>query len=132
MSPIFKSQLEELERLVPELKIASAVEHYDESSPHMHVVGIPVATGYKKGLSKQVAKTKIFTPDRLSFLQDKMRVSANKDVRSCNSMIFETYDDSWYIDLDEKKPGRNRDIPKNSLDEYYRVKKETEKKKKKG
>ena len=74
-------------------------------------------------------KTKIFTPDRLSFLQDKMRVSANKDVRSCNSMIFETYDDSWYIDLDEKKPGRNRDIPKNSLDEYYRVKKETEKKK---
>ena len=129
MSPIFKSQLEELERLVPELKIASAVEHYDESSPHMHVVGIPVATGYKKGLSKQVAKTKIFTPDRLSFLQDKMRVSANKDVRSCNSMIFETYDDSWYIDLDEKKPGRNRDIPKNSLDEYYRVKKETEKKK---
>lgn len=129
MSPIFKSQLEELERLVPELKIASAVEHYDESSPHMHVVGIPVATGYKKGLSKQVAKTKIFTPDRLSFLQDQMRVSANKDVRSCNSMIFETYDDSWYIDLDEKKPGRNRDIPKNSLDEYYRVKKETEKKK---
>ena len=127
MSPIFKSQLEELERIVPELKIASAVEHYDESSPHMHVVGVPVATGYKKGLSKQVAKTKIFTPDRLSFLQDQMRVSANKDVTSCHSRIFKTFEDSWYIDPAEKEPGRNRDIPKKSLDEYYRTKRETEK-----
>ncbi|WP_022761298.1 MULTISPECIES: RhuM family protein [unclassified Butyrivibrio] len=39
-------------------RIASAVTHLDEDSPHMHVVGVPVATGYKRGLSKQVAKTK--------------------------------------------------------------------------
>ena len=128
MSPIFKSQLNELEKLVPELKIASAVEHYDESSPHMHVVGIPVATGYKKGLSKQVAKTKVFTSERLSFLQDKMREAADKDVRFCDSMIFvNDWMDDWHIDPDEKQPGRNRDIPKQSLDEYYRTKRETEK-----
>lgn len=94
MSPIFKSQLDELEKLVPELKIASAVVHYDESSPHMHVVGIPhmhvvgipVATGYKKGLSKQVAKTKVFTPVRLSFLQNKMRESAKKEIAFSHSI----------------------------------------------
>ncbi|WP_444238033.1 hypothetical protein [Eshraghiella crossota] len=26
--------------------------HLDEDSPHMHIVGVPVADGYKKGLSK--------------------------------------------------------------------------------
>lgn len=128
MSPIFKSQLDELEKLVPELKIASAVEHYDESSPHMHVVGIPVATGYKKGLSKQVAKTKIFTPERLSHLQDQMREVANKDITFSNSLIFNNNGvDKWNIDLNGKRTGRNKDIPKESLDEYYRTRKEIEK-----
>lgn len=44
------------------------------------------------------------------------------------SMIFYTgkLDDLWNIDLDGKKTGRNKDIPKESLDEYYRFKKETE------
>ena len=45
MSYIFKDQLRSLEKLVPEFKVASAVVHYDESSPHMHVVGVPVAEG---------------------------------------------------------------------------------------
>lgn len=44
----------------------------------MHVIGIPVADGYEKGLSKQVAKTKIFTKERLSYLQDKMRENMEK------------------------------------------------------
>ena len=36
----------------------------------MHVVGVPVATGYKRGLSKQVAKTKVFDQERLEKIQD--------------------------------------------------------------
>ena len=127
MTPIFQSQIEELEKLVPELKIASVVAHYDESSPHMHVVGVPVATGYKKGLSKQVAKTKVFTPERLSILQDRMREAAHADIERNHSVMFwESWDSRWNIDLNGKKPGRNKDIPKTSLDEYYRVKKKTE------
>ena len=38
----------------------------------MHVVGVPVATGYKRGLSKQVAKTKVFDQKRLETIQDQM------------------------------------------------------------
>ena len=39
----------------------------------MHLVGIPVKDGYKNGMKKQVAKSKIFTKESLKTLQDKMR-----------------------------------------------------------
>ena len=61
MSYIYRDQLRALEKLVPEFKVASAVIHYDESSPHMHVVGVPVADGYKKGLERKIKKTKVFS-----------------------------------------------------------------------
>ena len=121
MSYIFKDQLRSLEKLVPELEIASAVVHYDESSPHMHVVGVPVADGYKKGLKKQVAKTKVFTADRLSYLQDCMRENAEKGMRLPeNQNLFAE------MELKEKEQGRNKDIPKHSLDEYYSLEKSAE------
>lgn len=37
---------------LPQFVVANAVVHLDEDSPHMHIVGVPVADGYKKGLSK--------------------------------------------------------------------------------
>ncbi len=41
-------QIKKLEELAPYFKIASAVVHLDEASPHMHVVEVPVASGYKR------------------------------------------------------------------------------------
>jgi hypothetical protein len=70
MKPLLREQLEYVKEIVLEFKIASAVTHLDEDSPHMHVVGVPVATGYKRGLSKQVAKTKVFDQERLEKIQD--------------------------------------------------------------
>ncbi len=62
--------------------IAHAVVHMDEDSPHMHVVGVPVGTGYKKGMSKQVFKRKVFTKEVLSIvLQDELRAFANQKVK---------------------------------------------------
>ncbi len=64
--------------------VANAVVHMDEDSPHMHVVGVPVATGYKKGLSKQVSKRKVFTKEVLSeVLQDELRAVANTTLYPC-------------------------------------------------
>ena len=37
----------------PNLKLIGAYIHMDEASPHLHLDYIPVATGYKKGLSKR-------------------------------------------------------------------------------
>ena len=120
MTPVFKEQLDKLQELVPELKIASAVVHYDEASPHMHIVGVPVAEGYKKGLEKQVAKTKVFTADRLSVLQDDMRANAEAEM----DKVPELFTD---MQLKEKEKGRNKDLPKGVLDEYEKKKKEIDK-----
>lgn len=39
----------------PNLKVYNAVIHNDEASPHLHLNFVPVASGYKRGLEKQVS-----------------------------------------------------------------------------
>ena len=105
MSEVFDYILECLQKLLPEFKIANAVIHFDEASPHMHVVGVPVWEGAKRGLSKKVSKRNVFTPQTLSvILQDKLREEANYG--------FEYY---FKEELAEKKKGRNHDL---SVTEY--------------
>ena len=84
---LFQNQIEALEELVPDFKIASAVLHLDEASPHMHIVGVPVATGYKRGLAKQTAKTKEFTMKTLSMLQEEMHKKAEEEMEQ-NPELF--------------------------------------------
>lgn len=65
--------LDELRKRLPQFVVANAVVHLDADSPHMHIVGVHVADGYKKGISKQVSKRKEFTKDVLSgVLQDEL------------------------------------------------------------
>lgn len=45
----------------PNLKVYNAVIHNDEKSPHMHLNFVPVASGYKRGLEKQVAFDRAIT-----------------------------------------------------------------------
>src|SRR5699024_7722431 len=45
----------DFEKRNPNLKVYNAVIHNDEASPHMHLNFVPVASGYKRGLDKQVA-----------------------------------------------------------------------------
>ena len=113
MNLIYESLLDELKRLFPNFVVANAVVHLDEDSPHMHVVGVPVAYGYARGLSKQVSKRWVFTPETLStLLQDKLRTYANHLV------------DIWFREeIKEKAKGRNHDL---TVAEY-KVAKETEK-----
>lgn len=42
MNYVYNYLLCKLEEFMPNFKIASAVIHFDEASPHMHVVGVPV------------------------------------------------------------------------------------------
>lgn len=111
MKKIYSMMLAELQYQLPEFVVANAVVHMDEDSPHMHVVGVPVATGYKKGLSKQVSKRKVFTKEVLSeVLQDELRSVANTKV-----MI--AFDEQ----IREKSKGRNHDL---SVMEYKVLKEE--------
>lgn len=112
MKRLYGYLLDELKRLFPDFIVANAVVHLDEDSPHMHVVGVPVAEGYTRGLYKQVSKRSVFTPETLStLLQDKLRAYANRMV------------DIWFKDeIKEKAKGRNHDL---TVAEY-KVAKETE------
>ena len=108
MTYIFQDQLNALRQYIPEFVIANAVIHFDEASPHMHVIGVPVATGYKRGMSKQCAKTKVFTKDTLEKLQDVLRRRALEGMER-NPEIFR------HAALKPKEDGRNVDYTK----EYY-------------
>ncbi|OOG89837.1 hypothetical protein BTH41_04686 [Bacillus mycoides] len=52
---ILEEWLSGFEKRNPNLKIYNAVIHNDEASPHMHLNFVPVASGYKRGLEKQVS-----------------------------------------------------------------------------
>lgn len=89
-------------------KVANAVIHYDEASPHMHVVAVPVATGFKKGLEKQVSKRKVCTKEFLeNVLQGRLRDFVDDNM----VMWLDEYG------LNEKQEGRNKDL---SVMEYKR------------
>ena len=60
MSNVYKEQVKDLETLIPNFKVASAIIHYDETSPHMHIVGVPIKYKSKNGMSKQVGKSDVF------------------------------------------------------------------------
>lgn len=101
MTQVFEQQLEDIQEIVPDFYIANATIHFDEHSPHMHIVGIPVKESCKTGLSRQVGKTSIFTKESLVVIQDKMR-------ERCINEFNITY--GMDSKLKEKEKGKNRDI----------------------
>ncbi len=52
---ILEEWFQEFEERNPNLKVYNAVIHNDEASPHLHINYVPVASGYERGLEKQVA-----------------------------------------------------------------------------
>lgn len=70
MEEVFKNSLEVLEE--KGFKVANATLHLDETSPHLHVIGVPVGTDFKKGLEKQVSSKSVFSLDKLDKLREKI------------------------------------------------------------
>ena len=112
MDNLFKSQVEKLQELIPDFKIANAAVHYDELSPHMHVVGVPVSK-FEKGLEKRVSKRRVFTQESLKMLQKEMRQDIQEHLKE-----YDFLKDEEFKGIEK---GRNKDIPKQSLDEYYQL-----------
>lgn len=48
----------DFEKRNPTLKVFNSVMHLDEETPHLHIDFVPVAEGYKKGLSKRNSLSK--------------------------------------------------------------------------
>ena len=115
--PLFEAQLQKLEELLPGFKIASAVAHFDEHTPHLHVVGVPIQH-YEKGLSKRVSKSKVFTRDSLAMLQREMRKACEEEMQHIE--LFNQ------VELKEKELGHSKWMPKEVLEEFYALKKRIE------
>lgn len=101
MTQVFEQQLEDIQEIVPDFYIANATIHFDEHSPHMHIVGVPVKENCRTGLSRQVGKTSIFTKESLVVIQDKMRERCINEFNIAYGMDSK---------LKEKQKGKNRDI----------------------
>lgn len=101
MIQVFEQQLEDIQEIVPDFYIANATIHFDEHSPHLHIVGVPVKENCKTGLSRQVGKTSIFTKESLVVIQDKMREKCINEFNIAYGMNSK---------LKEKQKGKNRDI----------------------
>ncbi len=118
MSKVYKKQVDDLELLVPNFKVASAIIHYDETSPHLHIVGVPIKCKNKNGMEKQVGKSDVFTKESLIRLQDKMR-----------TLCIEEFNQVYSLDstLKQKQKGRNKDIHVSDMNNYIDIKKQIEK-----
>ena len=101
MTQVFEQQFDDLKEIVPDFYIANATIHFDEHSPHMHIVGVPVKENCNTGLSRQVGKTSIFTKESLVVIQDKMRERCINEFNIAYGMDSK---------LKEKQKGKNRDI----------------------
>ncbi len=122
MTDVYNEQIQELSKLLPDFKIANATIHYDETSPHMHVIGVPAIDNCKRGMKKQVGKSQLFTKTLLSEIQDKMR---NACIKSYNKF----YDVDSRLKIKQK--GRNQDINVNDMSNYREMKKKLEQEKQK-
>ncbi len=92
---------------------ANAIVHFDEASPHMHVVGVPVGRGFKRGLETKGSKCSIFTPKTLEeILQNCLRQTASMEMLIHYGVLVK-----------DRQKGKNHDL---TVAEY-KVAKEEEK-----
>ena len=122
MVDVYNEQIKDLIKIVPTFKIANATIHFDETSPHMHIVGVPIIENCTRGMKKQVGKSKLFTKTSLTEIQDKMR---NACIKSYNK-FYEVN-----TRLKEKQKGRNQDINVNDMGNYREIKKQLKQKEQK-
>lgn len=110
MNDIFKEYLNFMETgMMKDFKVISATVHQDEESPHLHVVGIPIADTSKPP-KKGISKGRVFTKQSLEFQQEQTRKFFEDKMKKYIDKDFS---------FDEKTVGRNRDL---TVDEYKELK----------
>ena len=122
MIDVYNEQVNDLVKILPTFKMANATIHFDETSPHMHIVGVPIVENCTKGMKKQVGKTQVFTKTSLTEIQDKMR-----------NVCIKSYNKFYEVDtrLKEKQKGRNQDINVKDMKDYRKIKKQVKQKEQK-
>ena len=81
---IFKKAISILE--VKGIKTVNASVHLDETSPHLHLIAVPIITGQKRGIEKQVSQNKVITKTTLKDI----RTEVEKTFLTEYNRIFNT------------------------------------------
>ena len=108
MKDVFKKGLETLES--KGFKVANAVVHLDETSPHCHIIGVPIGENFKKGMEKQVSSKSIFSLDKLDKLRDEIE-----------KVLIAEYNKVYNLDV-EKKQEKGMIEEHLSITEYKQIK----------
>lgn len=108
MKDVFKKGLETLES--KGFKIANAVVHLDETSPHCHIIGVPIGTNFKKGMEKQVSSKSVFSLDKMEVLRDEIE-----------KVLIAEYNKVYNLDV-EKKQEKGMIEEHLSITEYKQIK----------
>lgn len=87
MAEVFKNSLNVLEN--KGFKVANAVLHLDETSPHLHIIGVPIGTNFKKGMEKQVSSKSVFSVDKLDKLRDEIEKTLITDFNKTYNVNIE-------------------------------------------
>ena len=113
MVSVFEKQVIDLEKLIPSFKVANATIHFDESSPHLHIVGVPFKENCKTGMNRQVGKSDVFNVESLKDIQKELRESCIKEFNKVYNLDME---------LKEKEQGRNQDYRVSQMNNYDKLK----------
>ena len=74
---MFENSLKILEE--KNIKVVSAIVHLDETTPHLHVVAVPVIENCKRGIEKQVSQNKVITREVMKELRENIEKSFIED-----------------------------------------------------
>ena len=108
MKNVFEKGLETLES--KGFKVANAVVHLDETSPHCHIIGVPIGENFKKGMKKQVSSKSVFSLDKMEVLRDEIE-----------KVLIVEYNKVYNLDV-EKKQEKGMIEEHLSITEYKQIK----------
>lgn len=108
MKDVFKKGIETLES--KGFKVANANLHLDETSPHCHIIGVPIGENFKKGMEKQVSSKSVFSLDKMEVLRDEIE-----------KVLIAEYNKVYNLDV-EKKQEKGMIEEHLSITEYKQIK----------
>lgn len=108
MAEVFKKGIEKLEN--KGFKVANANLHLDETSPHCHIIGVPIGENFKKGMEKQVSSKSVFSLDKMEILRNEIE-----------KVLIAEYNKTYNLNV-EKKQEKGIIEEHLSITEYKQIK----------
>ncbi len=110
-SQYHKRTINFVKKYIPEFKIYNSALHMDETTPHIHIIGIGIqeTPTAKQGLKQRVVSTNLFTKTRLKKIHEETRAFNQGAVQELEQVLKEN---NIYVN---EKTGEFKQIEKQSI-----------------